>query len=55
MLEVIIPNDLFEHACFFTPKHELIILGGLVNEMPSTLIATITEENGVVSEEPVDC
>lgn len=41
ILEVRIPNHLCGHACFFTPEHELVILGGggiyIIDESQSTL------------------
>jgi len=55
VLEVQIPNLLHGHGCFFTPEHQLIMLGGFREGSASKLMSVITEEEGIVYEEEVMC
>ncbi|CAG9323227.1 unnamed protein product [Blepharisma stoltei] len=48
ILDVKIPNNLYGHACFFTPEHKLVILGGMIENNPARSISIITEGEGVV-------
>lgn len=50
ILDVKIPHNLYGHACFFTPEHRLVILGGMIEKNPAFSIAIFTEGEGVVED-----
>lgn len=55
VLNVNVPDGLHAHAFIFTPGHELVLLGGLVGDLPVSTMAIITEDSGVISEERSEC
>ncbi|CAG9314203.1 unnamed protein product [Blepharisma stoltei] len=55
ILDVKIEGNLHGHACFFTPEHKLVVLGGVKGDSPACHIAMITDEDGVVNEGFIEC